>query len=94
LYVTDCNNRQKEKQMVLKNSTIIRISKEASEKFATLQRSRPQDSSNAQTFDYLLQFHEQMQEFKPHPRKISSIGRVPGPEQVHSRIIVAGEDTP
>jgi hypothetical protein len=75
--------------MVLKNSTIIRISKEASEKFATLQRSRPQDSSNAQTFDYLLQFHEQMQEFKPRPQRITH-----DPNQIRSKIIVAGEDTP
>jgi hypothetical protein len=62
--------------------------------FVDLHNARPQDANNADTMAYLLQFHAEMQEFKPHPRKISEIGRTPDPEQVHSRIIVAGEDTP
>jgi hypothetical protein len=56
------------------------------EKFVALHDSRPQDANNADTMAYLLQFHAEMKEFKPRPHaKI---------EQVRSKIIVAGEDTP
>jgi predicted CopG family antitoxin len=64
----------------------INVSEEVFKKIVSLKKDRPQDKSRSETVEYLLHFHKEMQEFKPQPRhKI---------EQVHSKIIVAGEDTP
>lgn len=40
-------------------TTIIRISKESHKRFIEIQKSRPQDSTNAQTFDYVLRVFEE-----------------------------------
>ena len=40
-------------------TTIIRISKENHKRFIEIQKSRPQDSNNAQTFDYILRVFEE-----------------------------------
>jgi hypothetical protein len=40
-------------------TTIIRISKESHKRFIEIQKSRPQDSNNAQTFDYILRVFEE-----------------------------------
>lgn len=47
-----------------RNPSIIRISKEASDKFRRIQDTRPQDTSNAMTFDHILYVYEE-QKFKP-----------------------------
>ena len=43
------------------------------EKFIALHNSRPQDANNADTMAYLIQFHKEMQEFKPHPRHVEQV---------------------
>jgi len=40
-------------------TTLIRISKENHKRFLEIQKSRPQDSNNAQTFDYILRVFEE-----------------------------------
>ena len=66
--------------------TTLNVAIEDFTAIVALKNTRPQDTSRADTFHYLLQFHKEMQEFKPRPHN-----KV---EQVHSKIIVAGEDTP
>jgi hypothetical protein len=67
----------------------IGVKKEDFDKFVKLHESRKQDTTRADTFSYLMNFHREMQEFKPRPQRITH-----DPNQIHSKIIVAGEDTP
>jgi hypothetical protein len=52
------------------------------DKFVELHESRKQDTTRADTFTYLMNFHREMQELKPRPHV------------VHAKIITNGEDTP
>jgi hypothetical protein len=46
----------------------IGVNKEDFDQFVTLKKNRPQDTTRADTFAYLIGYHTAMQEFKPHPR--------------------------
>jgi hypothetical protein len=59
----------------------LNIDDEDYDKFVKLKEQRPQDTSRADTFHYLLNFHKEMQEFKPRPHV------------VHAKITTQGEDT-
>jgi len=92
--------------------TTLNVAIEDFTAIVALKNTRPQDNSRADTFHYLLQFHKEMQEFKPRPQDANNADTMayliqlhkemqefkPRPhakvEQVHSKIIVAGEDTP
>lgn len=43
----------------MSNTTIIRVSQEAFQKFMSIQKSRPMDTSNAKTFDHILYVYEE-----------------------------------
>jgi hypothetical protein len=45
--------------MPKRNPSMIRISLEASNKFRKIQDTRPQDKSNAETFDHILYVYEE-----------------------------------
>jgi hypothetical protein len=46
----------------------IGVSKKDFDTFVKLHESRKQDTTRADTFAYLMEYHTAMQEFKPHPR--------------------------